>query len=363
MIKIYTIILSFFLPGYIFAQSDNLKNEINKIIEYDTDINFEKTPGFIVAVIDGDSTFYASFGHSSRSMLKSIEPDDIFEIGSTTKVFTSLLVFKYIEEGQFSLKDKVNNLLPQEYINPRLKELSLYDLLNHISGFPRIPEFFGKKQKNALDPYAYFTKEDLLSYYRDYVPRRKEGKFNYSHVNYALLEIILEEHSGMAFHDLMKQQIFDPLKMDHSFVDFSENRIITPGYNRAMRKVKPWSFASFSGSEGIKSTAEDLSKYIRLNLGLNFPTLYKSVESQLQIVEKTNYNDKIMMANGWHVVDQGKKYNIYTHTGKTSGHTSFLAFVKETKTGVIILSNSSWGVEDLGFLILRMINHNWNRKV
>jgi CubicO group peptidase (beta-lactamase class C family) len=130
-----------------------------------------------------------------------------------------------------------------------------------------------------------------------------------------------------------------------------------------MRKVKPWSFASFSASEGIKSTAEDLSNFIRLNLGLEYPTLYNSVESQLQIAEKTNYNDKIMMANGWHVVDQGKKYNIYTHTGKTSGHTSFLAFVKETNTGVVILSNSSWGVEDLGFLILRMINYNWKRKV
>ncbi|NNF34842.1 MAG: beta-lactamase family protein [Saprospiraceae bacterium] len=363
MIKFYTVIVIFFLTGNICAQADNLKNEINKIIEYDTDINFEKTPGFIVAVVDGDSTFYTSFGHRSRDEPESIERNHLFEIGSTSKVFTSLLIFKYLEEGQFSIKDKVNDLLPQDYINPRLEQLTLYDLINHISGFPRIPEFFGKKQKNTLDPYAYFSKEDLLLYYRDYVPRRNNDKFNYSHVNYALLEIILEEYSGMTFHDLMKQQIFDPLDMKNSFVDFSEDRSITPGYNRAMRKVKPWSFASFSASEGIKSTAEDLSNFVRLNLGLKYPTLYNSVESQLQIVEKTNYNDKIMMANGWHVVDQGKKYNIYTHTGKTSGHTSFLAFVKETKTGVVILSNSSWGVEDLGFLILRMINYNWNRKV
>ena len=363
MIKVYTVILSFLLSGTLCAQSENLKNEINKIIEYDTDINFEKTPGFIVAVVDGDSTFYASFGHQSRNELKSIEPNQVFEIGSTSKVFTSLLIFKFIEEGQFSIKDKVNDLLPKEYINPRLEQLTLYDLINHVSGFPRIPEFFGKKQKNTLDPYAYFTKEDLLLYYRDYVPRKNNDKFNYSHVNYALLELILEEYSGLVFHDLIKQHIFDPLDMANSFVDFSEDRTITPGYNRAMRKVKPWSFASFSASEGIKSTAEDLSNFIRLNLGLEYPTLYNSVESQLQIAEKTNYNDKIMMANGWHVVDQGKKYNIYTHTGKTSGHTSFLAFVKETNTGVVILSNSSWGVEDLGFLILRMINYNWKRKV
>ena len=349
--------------GSLGSQSSNLKNEINKIIEYDTEINFEKTPGFIVAVVDGDSTFYSSFGHSSRSQLESIEKDDIFEIGSVSKVFTSLLWFKFMEEEGLSLQDKVNDLLPEEYSNPRLKNLTIYDLINHTSGFPRIPEYFGKKQKNTLDPYAYFTKDDLSQYYQNFVPSPYREKFNYSHVNYAILELILEINSGKSFHDLMNTEIFTPLNMKNSFIDFFEDKNITPGYNRAMRKVKPWNFSSFAGSEGIKSTAEDLCQIIRVNLGLNYPTLYTAIENQQKISEKTNYNDKIMMANGWHVVDQGKKYDIYTHTGKTSGHTAFLAFVKETKTGVVILSNSSWGVEDLGFLILRMINYNWKRKV
>ncbi len=363
MIRYFSFILALGLGFTVCAQSENLKNEINKIIEYDTDINFEKSPGFIVAVVDGDSTFYASFGHSSRSQLETIRKDDVFEIGSLTKVFSSLLLFEIMEKEGISLSEKINELLPPDYRNPRLENLTLYDLLNHVSGFPRIPEFFGKKQKNTLDPYAFFTKEDLLSYYRDYVPRPYKDRFNYSHVNYALLELILERNSGMSFHDLMTTQIFNPLNMSNSFIDFYEDKNITPGYNRAMRKVKPWSFSSFAGSEGIKSTVEDLSQFVRVNLGLNYPTLYSSIDNQLKITEKTNYNNKIMMASGWHVVDQGKRYNIYTHTGKTSGHTAFLAFVRETKTGVIILTNSAWGVEDLGFLILRMVNYNWKRKV
>ena len=203
---------------------------------------------------------------------------------------------------------------------------------------------------------------DLLNYYAEYVPDSGHNKYQYSHINYALLEIILERIYEKSYPDIIKESVFDLLKMEKSFVEFDENNTISPGYDRAMRPVSPWSFNSFAASEGIKSSAYDLSLYLRGMMDIHNTPLAAIIDTQLQITEDTDYSDRIKVANGWLVLDQGKDYQIFNHTGKTSGHTAFIAFIRNTKTGVIILSNSSAGVENLGFLIMRMINYNWKRK-
>lgn len=362
----YNTLIVLFLSFYSivsFGQNEDLKKQINKIIRYDTEIDYKQTPGFVIGVIDGDSIFYQSFGQATKNADIQIDRDDIFEIGSTSKVMTSLLSMILIKEGLFTIDSKVNDLLPDNSKNPRLENLTIWDLINHNSGFSKIPEYFGKKQKNSLDPYAHFLKSDLLNYYSNYIPKKKNDSFSYSHTNYALLEVIMENKTGIAFHDLMDQKIFAPMNMHNSFVNFPENREITDGYNRAMRKVDPLHFPSFAGSEGVKSTMTDLCVFLKTILNSDDHIYKEIIGDQLTVQGETNYNDKIFIANGWHVVDQGKKYNIFTHTGKTSGHSSFVGFIKETKTAVVILSNSSIGTKDLGFLVLRMINNNWKRKV
>ncbi|MBL0100392.1 MAG: hypothetical protein IPP49_10425 [Saprospiraceae bacterium] len=62
------------------AQANQLRNEIEKIIRFDTEIDFNKTPGFIISVIDNDSVFHFSFGTKVRKTKQAISKDDIFEI-------------------------------------------------------------------------------------------------------------------------------------------------------------------------------------------------------------------------------------------------------------------------------------------
>ena len=71
---------------------------------------------------------------------------------------------------------------------------------------------------------------------------------------------------------------------------------------------------------------------------------------------------KLFAAPGWYRFLPKKDFPVYVHTGRTSGHSSMFAFSRNTKTGVIVLSNSSAGTDDLGLLILRMINSQWRRK-
>jgi len=345
------------------AQRGDLKAEIKQIIIHDTDISLSDTPGFIVGMVDGDSTYYVEFGAKIKGEPITLNTNDIFEVGSITKVYTSSLVSILDNEQILSITDPINRYISEENQNPRMDSVTILDLIHHSSGLPVRPYMFGRKQRNAQNPYQYYEKSDLLSFYKDFVPKSK-GVFNYSHTNYALLEIVLENATGKSFAQLIDEYIVTPLELEKTFVSFQEQRkdIVAPGYDRAGRLTQPWLFASFGASEGLKTTVSDMVHFMRINLGIVDHPYSKIFESNHVKELNTNFNESIKTGRGWQILERKRKYDIVTHTGNTDGHNAFMAFVKETNTGVVILSNSNIGTRDLGFLILRMINYGWKRE-
>lgn len=356
-------ILFLLFPCFLAAQNGDLKVEIERIILHDTEISLDETPGFIIGIVDQDSTYYVEFGSRAKRSKETLNAEDIFEVGSITKVFTTSLVSVLVNEGVIKYTDLINTYLPLEFQNPRMDEVTILNLIQHTSGLPVRPYFFGMKEKDPQNPYGYYEKSELLTFYSEFVPK-DIGSFNYAHTNYGLLEIILESATRSSFDKLMNTYIFDPIQMDSSFVFFKERKkdVVTTGYDRAGRETNPWTFASFGASEGIKTSTSDLVKFMKINLGLSdhpYADLF-AINHDKEV--ETNFNESIKAGKGWQIIDQRKGYDIITHTGKTNGHNAFMAFVKETGTGVVILSNSNIGTRDLGFLILRMINFNWKRK-
>lgn len=347
------IICSVFLATFTLSgQEEDIRIELDKLIRYDTEISFSKTPGFIIGILDNDKTMFFPFGQRKLKTDDFLSKDDIFEIGSITKVFTASIVLKLADEGILQLDGKVNDYLDEEWQNPRLSQLSIYDLLYHQSGFPQRPAFIGKTEKEPGNPYAGYSKKDLLAYYRDYIP--ETPGFNYSHINYALLEIIIEHTTHKAYHDVLDALILRPEHLNHTFADFPEQKedLIAPGYNRSKKQVKPWTYHSFKGSEGIKSSAADLLEYVKQYVFTDAIVSYPDTA--------VSFNERLSIWNGWQIIKMNG-FNIMMHTGHTTGHYAFLAAIKETKTAVVILANSSIGTDDLGLQVLRMINYNWSR--
>lgn len=344
------------------AQQEDIRLELERIIFHDTEISLDQTPGFIIGIIDRDSTFCFEFGQNSFDDKGKIDSKSIFELGSVTKLYTAALISILSKEELLKEGDFVNDYLPEFYRNPRLGKLTINDLLSHQSSFPKRPSFFGKKDKALQDPYFYYSKTDLLQFYKEYVPIQEIGSFRYSHSNYALLEIIIEQVTGMSYEQALKQYIFQVLDFHSTFVALPEDSTkITPGHDRSGKITKTWSFNSFAASEGIKSNLNEVLVFTRAFLDPGNP-LYEDVKMMKTPQAPTDFNEQTFIGRGWHIISNKKWHNILTHSGMTSGHHVYISCVPETRTGVVILSNSVVGTEDLSFLILRMINYNWDRK-
>ena len=360
----YTILILLISPFYsvLSAQNEDIRLQLERIILHDTEISLDLTPGFIIGIIDRDSTFFFDFGKSSIDSKEKINAHSIFELGSISKLYTAALVNILIKEGLIEEDAPVNNYLAEDFQNPRLDDLTVKDLVSHQSGFPKRPSFFGKKDKAIQNPYAYYAKGDLLEFYKEYIPIQKIGTFRYSHTNYALLEIIIEEVSKMTYEQALKQYIFTPLDLESTFVALPEDSTkITPGHDRSMKVCPSWSFNSFAASEGIKANLLDVLKFTRSFLDEEHP-LFEDLSDMKHPIAATDFNEQTYVGKAWHIIKSKKWYNVLTHSGMTSGHHVYISCVPETKTGVVILSNSVIGTEDLSFLILRMINYNWDRK-
>ena len=364
--KVATIlgVLSLLFPMVLQAQmSKNLQEEIDKIIHHETKINRDNTPGMIIGVIFRDSTFIFPYGSVTKDSFEQPDQHTLFEIGGLTKGFTAVLVQSLVADNLMHLDSSLNFYLPDSVQNPQFKA-SIHNLLFHTAGLPKFPSEFGTYEETPDNPYAHYTKAHLAEFYKNYEPLPSNGKYRYSNVGYALLELAIEQATGRPFEQVMQERIFHPLHLgETTFTIKPEGQArFAQGYNVAGMPVDPWQFSSFNASEGLKSTLHDLLLYLQANMLLHSSQLDELWTKQWERQLPTDLNRDTYIGLGWHVIRQKKYGNIILHPGSSSGHRVYAGFVPESKTGVVVLTNSEYGIGGLGYLILRMINFNWKKK-
>ncbi len=365
-------LLSFSLTGQV---GEQLEKEIGKIIYYDTDISFRNTPAYLIGVQLGDTSFVYSYGHTSKNQRKAPQSDEIFEIGGLTKSFTALISGILMNEGKVQPDSSINYYLPDQFKNPTANTITVLDLVQHTTGLPRLPIGIGLKEKDPTNPFGHYTKNDLLTYFadvdfhaikKDYKSYKKNQKkeYKYSHTNYAILEVILELVTDKTYEQLLQKYIFNPCEMTqsgvHDFTTENRNKIVK-GHSLGGQPTPPWQMRSFAGSEGIKSSMDDLLKYMRASLKNKTHQLGPVLAHNQQPFVKTDMAKHIFGGNGWHIITNKNYYDVVMHAGSTTGYRSFMGFVSESNTGVIILANSPHSMNGLGLLILKMVNNNWKR--
>lgn len=364
-ILVFSICLSICFGSATAQMSVDIKREIDKIIYYDTEIQAKQINNYSVGLLYQDSFFIYHYQREGLTNQDQLNDHSIFELGGLSKVFTASLLEILVQDSLLNYQHPFNEYLPAEYENEQLAHLTIGDLVSHQSTFPKLPYEFGVKEKEINNPYAHYTKTDLLDFYKKYqVLEDSKKEYNYSNINFALLEIAIEKATGQAFDIVLQNRLSQVLNLKNTFIhlDPENGKMPSKGYSVSGNEVDALKFQSFAASEGVKSSVHDLLLFLQAQIGTSTTGIESSLENTQRPMAPTKLNKFAKVAKGWHVVKHKKYFNTVLHSGSTNGHRAFMGFVRETKTAVVVLSNSEHSIDGLGFLVLRMLNHNWKKK-
>jgi serine-type D-Ala-D-Ala carboxypeptidase/endopeptidase len=118
---------------------------------------------------------------------------------------------------------------------------------------------------------------------------------------------------------------------------------------------------------GVRSNVTDLLKFLKNHIATpSTPLSYGLHETQNPRIYSNPFNKDYMVGWGWVIMplnerDKNNKYKLWWQCGERGGFSSFLGFVKDSKVGVVVLSNSKESVDDLALKILRDINAQWEK--
>ena len=279
--------------------------------------------------------YQKSFGYRVKEKNQLLNDTTLFQLASVSKVITSIGVLLLYEQGKLKLDQSVTDFLPEF----PFKNITIRNLLSHRSGIPNYPYFCDQLLKNQT---TVLCNQDILDIMIKHEPKcylKPNTRFNYSNTNYALLALIIEKISKKSFSDFLKQELFIPLGMKHTYthrtVDFFESNF-SQGYTQSFKQVPHDRFDGVMGDKGIYTTTYDLF--------LLSSALYqnKLLSTQTQELAYAPHSPEKKLSNyglGWRMKNMGTPEKEIFHNGWWHGYrTAFHRRLKDSLT-IVILSN------------------------
>lgn len=310
--------------------------------------------GIVVGVIDSTGRRVVAYGKTAKDG-KPVDAGTVFEIGSITKVFTSLLLADMVQRGEVALTDPVSKYLPPDVKVPERggKKITLVDLSTHTSGLPRLPSNFNPK--DPANPYADYTVAQLYEFLPTVLLTRDIGsKYEYSNLGGGLLGHVLARRAGTDYETLVRTRILEPLAMKSTAITLSKamKDRLAIGHDAGLQPVANWDIGTLAGAYALRSTANDLLTFLAANIGIVKSPLAASMAAMLATRRPTG-NPGLEIALGWHIFTLNG-HEIVWHNGGTYGYRTWIGFDLKNRTGVVVLSNTSTtaGVDDIGAHLL-----------
>lgn len=340
-------------PKQVFPSDSDIRNILIDRVDKQ-----HQSVGIVVGLIDSSGRRTISYGKFEAGDTRPVNGDTVLEIGSITKVFTSLLLADMVQRGEVALTDPVAKYLPAGVKMPERngRQITLEDLATHTSGLPRLPS--NLSPKDPSNPYADYSVEQLYQFLSGYQLTRDIGsQYEYSNLGGGLLGHVLARRAGMDYEKLVRTRICEPLGMRNTSITLSPDMKtrFAVGHDATMKPVAYWDLPTLAGAGALRSTANDMLTFVAANLGYVKSPLAPAMAAMLAVRRPTGVQG-LEIGLGWHILTRDGP-EIVWHNGGTGGFRSFIAFERKTGMGVVVLSNAETqaGVDDIG---LHLLNAN-----
>lgn len=312
-----------------------------------------KIPGLAVAIVQGDRIIYkGALGVRKLGAPEPVTENTLFQIGSTSKAFTTALVAMMVDEGKFKWNDPVINYLTDfRMYDPWVtSQCEIVDLMAQRSGLPEhsgdMQSFLGFDRAHIIESMKY---QKPVSSFR--------SEFAYQNNMFLVAAKLVEKSTGRSWEDNVQSRIFTPLGMSASSTDlksYRESSDVASLHVSREGQVVPlsmkWPYINWSyiygPAGGINSTILDMTRWVRLQMGdgafegkriiseknLSFLHSPRTAAAEIAAVPNQYY------CQGW-VYRENGEYPIVWHNGGTTGHKTMVAFIPRLSLGIVVLSN------------------------
>lgn len=254
----------------------------------DRTVGEKAVPGVVVRVEAPGFTWQGASGMADPDRGVVMLPDDQFQAASITKMVTAATLMTLVEEDRIALDAGIGRYLSASVTSDLHdfggrsygSEITPRQLLSHTSG---VADYFGDGEpapggalpfvaKMREDPDKLWEPLEILAWTKANLrPHFPPGAgWHYADTGFVLAGLIIESVSGKALHTAMRERIFGPLKMDHTYMLWREPArpsLEGRGPSRAFAGDLPYGdqrsvSADWAGG-GLVTTAADLARFIR----------------------------------------------------------------------------------------------------
>lgn len=312
-------------------------------------------PGVALAIINENQVVYEkSFGLANSQTKIEMTDSSIFQITSVTKIFTALTILTELSNANIGIHEPVGKVI--KGLSPGLSSITFHQLLTHTSGL--------------IDYTNQYDKTEVYDFFRDIGDTTlfiEPGKvFSYSNTGYALLDLAIEQLSGMTYPEAVNKAVLKPLKLNSTSFDlyevacksFSTGHYFDNNKRMLMPSINHYEVPLLQAAGGLFSNIQDLER-LALCLMNNgeldgVQVIDRSVIEQMSLphardfmASAPSYFGFLNYPNnaygyGTFMFDYGNLHFI-GHAGAGTNMT-YLLCEPETKFSMIIMSNKAWDV-------------------
>jgi CubicO group peptidase (beta-lactamase class C family) len=341
--------------GRVFAKAQE-SEEIRAMLKQVVGVN-GKVVGMVAATVDEHGIRKATFGSSGVPGLV-LDTDTAFEIGSITKVLTSLLLAEMVERGDVAFDDPVAKYLPASLtVRERTRKITLLDLASYTSALPIMPDNMPPQWWTLPNPMADYTEHKLYQFLSNYAPEYEPGtRYEYANLGFGLLGVALARRAGKSYEELLIERVCTPLGLSHTCITLSDDmrRHLVQPHDSKLKPTPLWDMVAMAGGGAFRSEARDLIVFLRACMGLKQTPLNSAMARLLRTRTPTRQAGTDA-ALGWFITSS-KDEEFVWKTGGSGGCNSFIGFSTRNRRGAIALSNFRWNDQDTINLGMKLIN-------
>ena len=314
-------------------------------------------PAVSVAVIDrGELAWARAWGVVESGADEPVTTETIFQAGSVSKPVTALLALSLVGDGKLELDRPINEVLHSWKVPENeftlAQPVTLRHVVTHQAGFTPFTYFIPRDQ-SKVPPMA----ELLAGGIRDWPVVEVEfvpgSRHAYSNAGFCVLQLVVEETSGLGLHQFATREMFGPLQMNHSTFDeplspemlgnaaSGHTRKRTgEGQRREAVPVEGKAKIAPGATGGLWSTSTDLAR-----IAVDVMRAWRSESPRVISPELAREFLTPQVENeglGIYLLGEGPTLRA-RHGGEMVGFICHLVFYPNTGQGAVLMSNSDGG--------------------